>query len=329
MTTTFKVYVYDQQLGEYIPYATVKLKLGNTILQTQLTDKHGCCTFSPVTDGGSTDYHILVSGSMISGQVDKKVSSASTAGTCTKYVSVFVNRINKWAVIVGLGRWQDSHFSDTTGYKDANNWYLELKYIGFNKITTLGDDVSSYKDPNKKLATKSNILDAMNNAASKADNNDILVFIFAAHHSRLWGIACLDTKYYKIGTYLSSSTFKQIIKNTDAGQIFVWIHACHAEAFASSPSLKDYQKLLWMCSSKKNQVSFGDYFRKDFWNSANINFTSNPDDHPYGGIRLYSLEDIFNRMIQYYPKYSSDGKKMEPVMIDDSTEPFWLIGNPP
>ena len=108
VNTTFKAYVRDEQSSTPMQGVSVKLKLGGTVLHTGITNSLGNFYFNTVTDGGSTDYHIIVQSTKTDpGYVDRKVTTSSVAGNYLTTVQIDLNIINKWAVLVGLGDWSD------------------------------------------------------------------------------------------------------------------------------------------------------------------------------------------------------------------------------
>lgn len=319
VNTTFKAYVRDVQSSTPMQGVSVKLKLGGTVLQTGTTNSLGHYYFNTVTDGGSTDYHIIVQSAKTDpGYIDRKVTTSSVAGTYLTTVQFDLNIVNKWAVLVGLGDWSDSRLGDTTGYLDANDWYSRLTALGFNHITTLGDDTNSYTDPNKILATKSNIKAAVNHVVDEADSNDIVVFTFATHCG-VAGMACWDTNKYNVFTYLWASWFGPKVDSCKSNRIFTWIHSCSAGNFILNAQQNIDGMIyfgsgeLWMGSSTGSQKSFNDNFRRDFWQHTDL----------LGGLGTVSLESIFTSLSTEYPKTSGD-MTMEPCMYDTSTQPFYL-----
>lgn len=321
VNTTFRAYVRDTQSSTAMQGISVRLELGSTVLQTGTTNSLGYFYFNTVTDGGNTDYHIIMQTTKADPKyIDMKVTSSGVAGTYLTTVQFDLNIINKWAVLVGLGDWSDSRFGDTTGHKDANDWYTRLSALSFNHIATLGDNTHTYTDPNKILATKANIKAAIENVAENADNNDVVVFTFATHNT-IAGLACWDSGYYNVFSYFKGDWFGNKVDACKASRILVWFHSCKAESFiqwATGTSVDS--NTLWMGSSKATQLSFNDNFRADFWQHTDL----------LGGLGTASLEAIFNSLSTEYPKTTViDGNTctMEPVMYDGSTSAsFYLYG---
>ncbi|MFW9845639.1 MAG: hypothetical protein ACFFD6_02740, partial [Candidatus Thorarchaeota archaeon] len=145
--------------------------------------------------------------------------------------------VKKYAVIVAVDDYKDESVSDLLySHEDANNWtdYLtEVQGFASSDVWVYGDSDSAKYSKYDDLATEFNVKSKLIDVINIADENDLICFIMSGHgggsdggyYGCMWDIdAGEDGEDGEFWDY----EFADIMENTVAGQVFVFLSTCHS-----------------------------------------------------------------------------------------------------
>lgn len=148
------------------------------------------------------------------------------------------NEVKIWAVVVGAAHYKHM---PTLRYTDDDAYQLFAFLKSPEGGALLDDQVRLLIDED---ATRTNIVEAMRQTFSRADDNDVLLFYFSGHG--LQG-AFLPTDYDGHNNRLEHETINQLLSSSRAKHKLVLADACHSGSLlaykaASALSLEKYYK---------------------------------------------------------------------------------------
>jgi len=141
----------------------------------------------------------------------------------------------RWALLIGVDRYQDSNISPLRGAANDANSLREvlIKYAGFPQDQVV---VLSTSEPPERQPTRSNILKRLSNLSGLVPNDGLLLFSFAGHGIERNGQAFLipsdATLTEDLGlledTAVSVTQIKKRIKDTTVKQVMIFLDACRS-----------------------------------------------------------------------------------------------------
>ena len=143
---------------------------------------------------------------------------------------------HRWAVIVGIEKYQNSNYNIAGVGSSSDEWYDFVSgTLSFEHVIYLYNS----------QATESNIINALEDAISRLDTNDVFCFIFIGHGG--FGLAESNNgnieHHYFIYTYetaihdnvyhhvITDDELASIIVPCKAEKIFLYLDACHSGGF--------------------------------------------------------------------------------------------------
>ena len=228
--TTIVVHVYDNQLGGPIQGVTVVLTGPHGSL-SGITNAGGAYTFASIPEPGGSTFVLTASKTGFEPYLYVTyITSGSSSQTI--YVTITLNPILKWAVIVGDGE----EGSNEAAEDGAINIYeLVHDVLNFDFIWVYGDsDGMTYtydgtQIPCDGLATESNVRTKVQEMATDADYNDYICFFYNGHGDK----QVINSQAYLAmrGEKYKDDELVDDLENANAGNIFVFIEACFGGGF--------------------------------------------------------------------------------------------------
>ncbi|HEU4834916.1 MAG TPA: caspase family protein, partial [Pyrinomonadaceae bacterium] len=149
----------------------------------------------------------------------------------------------RWALLIGVDKYQDSNISSLRGAANDANSLREvlIKYAGFPQDQVV---VLSTAEPAERQPTRSNILKRLSNLSGLVPNDGLLLFSFAGHGIERNGQAFLipsdATLTEDLGlledTAVSVTQIKKRIKDATIKQVMIFLDACRSYPTGRSDS---------------------------------------------------------------------------------------------
>src|SRR5215213_8528919 len=150
-------------------------------------------------------------------------------------VSSLPSQKNRWALLIGVDKYEDSNISPLSGAANDANSLREvlIKYAGFpqDQVVVLSTD-----EPPERQPTRNNILKRLSNLSGLLPNTGLLLFSFAGHGIERNGQAFLIPSDASLtedvglleDTAVSVTQIKKRIKDTTVKQVMIFLDACRS-----------------------------------------------------------------------------------------------------
>jgi hypothetical protein len=158
-------------------------------------------------------------------------------------IGVLPNQNKRWALLVGVDRYEDSNIAPLRGAaNDANSLKdVLIKHAGFPQDQVI---VLSTNEPPERQPTRKNILKRLSNLSGLVPKDGLLLVSFAGHgidrNGRAFLIPSDATLTEDLGlleeTAVSVNHLKQRIKDTGVQQVMILLDACRAYPTGRSDS---------------------------------------------------------------------------------------------
>ncbi len=254
----------------------------------------------------------------------------------TDFVLIY---IEKFAVLVGINEYQNVLIPPLAcPHSDVNAWYYFLEaYLDFpeDNLYVFGDQNEENYFKYTGIATKSNVVNKIQDVMNEADSTDIVAFIFSGHGGINGGAATIIMwdEYQQLHDWEIVEIVERPL--VESPKIFAFIETCHSGGFVNGPWTFQgtiIHDLTSMSNSEKVYATTPCDFNGGSWESSILDsglwtyfFLDMTWIGHYGGAQHIPLEDIYDVAKPDYVQYLIDNYLMDPNYHNTPQE---FDGNP-